>query len=260
MSESSDTNDDEFKLDKDQVDALRLEAQSISPKEQAEFEELIANCNHMVLDKFEAAITDPVSDQEMARRFVIADGEGLQTFLKDWTDKTGRVVHSYNSDDSAGGRAFAKEGGLVVIPPKDLWSDGLSEEDRERFARRYQGKDKAKNLINTSLRVNMVIHEITHLYQRVTPDNDPPLWFTEVQAYWAGREAAPEAIQFHWPFFDKAADFYQKLVDKYGANEIAQHGFYNGKNAFISYKLEKEFTPEVQKEIFPDYSVKEADK
>lgn len=249
MAESSNTNDDNnFKLDQDQIDALRMEAQSISPDEQAEFKKTIRESHRMLLNKMGMYIPHPMDDGEMANKFIMTDAENFEVFHNHWVDTSGASVHMYTSNDPAA-RAFVNEGNHVVTFPDDPWKDLPN---KSEFVTGGRSEKDAKSLVNNAIRTNMILHEMTHLYQD-TKNGEPPLWFCEAQAYWVGREAAPEDTQVHTDFFDQAANFYQLLLDKYGKDEIHRAGFNKVKNGYILSRLKKEFTPEIRKRIFPNY-------
>lgn len=240
-----------FELDKDQLEALRLESQSVSPKEKREFDELVKKAHHMFLNKMDLFLEkDPLSDEKLAQKFIYVDPESYSALNRYWVDMHGKTVETYANEGSA--RAFITEGNYVATLPEDVWN-ALSIKLRKELAKvSGLSEDQAKARVNNVILTNTILHETCHLYQR--DSIDLPLWLIESQAYWVAREAAPPSRHVNTPMFDAVADFYQSLLDKFG-NYVHQLCFEKNKNMHLLYQVEKEFTPEVQKRVFPEYSI-----
>jgi hypothetical protein len=245
--------DGPFSLDKEAMESLRLEAQSISPEEQAEFQEIISDAYRIFLNKFREYIDNPLDASDVARRFILSDEETKALFDEAWPDNKGKTIIKYHAGESLF-RAYNSEGQYVVGIPQNVW-DKLTEKNKEVIIQQNGGNEEmAKKFVKKALHQNFILHEITHLYQPGDEKVDIPLWLRELQAYWVGRELADENSRVHSEYYDKLADFFQKLLDKYGddVHKLCLSKA-RGHNTFVLYKIKEEFTPEIQADLFPDY-------
>ncbi len=226
MGEVNQVEDQEaFELDKDQLEALRLEAQSVSPEEQAEFRNLVTGAHRMFVDKMGSYVEALKSDDVIAQKFIPVDVETYKGMHGNWIDTEGAIIHKY-TQDIGGGQAFRKEGNFAVVFPTDLWAT-YDVETKRKFLETGRSEIEAKEYVNGALMTNKILHEITHLYQESS--YEIPIEFVEAQAYWVAREAAPQDIRISTPSFDMRADAYQYLLDKHGS-DVHGLGFNKTKN------------------------------
>ncbi|MEP7166465.1 MAG: hypothetical protein ABI758_00625 [Candidatus Woesebacteria bacterium] len=159
---------------------------------------------------------------------------------------------SYIPEDEVGTfRAYNSEGSFVIGIPIETW-ENISEQNRETLMREEGSIEKAKKFVEKATWLNMVLHEIVHIHQD-DEDESLPLWLKELQAYWVGRELVPVAMQYHTPDFDRRADAYQKLLDKYNDLQSCLLSLNRGKNQATVYHVKKEISDGEVKKLFPHY-------
>lgn len=191
----------------------------------------------------------------MEDRFILTDAKTNEEFQNTYGIDPNKRVHIYM--DSVGiFRAYSSDGAFVVGVPQEAWHK-LSDQNRADIIEQTGSEDAAQKFVKKAMNQNIVLHEMTHLYQ---PGGEKaqsiPLWLHESQVYWVGRELCDEDSQVHVDEFDKRADFFQKLLDKYGdyVHELC-FSKNRGHNGFTMYQINKEFTPEVQQNLFPEYKI-----
>lgn len=242
----------DFKLDPEQLDSLRLEVESATLAEKEKFNQLITEIHQRFLTRMSTHINEG-DEIDIKNRFVLVDKESNKQFQSEWPDLRNQIVHSYG-DDIGIMRTFGRDGKFVVGIRPDLWSD-LPKTTQQRFITRCGSEENASQFVNLAYHTNIVMHEITHLYQPLDKEFIAPLWLLEAQAYWAGRELVDKNIKVNSSTYDKYADFYQKLLDKYG-NQVHDICLSNSTDMSLLLQLNAEFTPEVQHQIFPEFKTK----
>jgi hypothetical protein len=251
MLDSSESNSS-FILDSDQADYLRMESQSLSPKEQTEFQNLVKSLHGLFMDKFGSLLRSPASNQKMAEKFIILDNDTYDVVNEDWERTEGARIEKYTSDKGHG-RAFKDSGNFVVSLPIDLWKD-FSEDKKKRYMEQLKlSNAEAEKYVNTVMKSNIVLHEMTHLYQK--PGTDLPLWLTEAQAYWIARELPSEEMKIHTSEFDKRADLYKALLEKFG-DELHKICFGTSTDQSILNFLRTAITPRIKELGFLEYEGK----
>lgn len=252
---TEDTEDiDNFKLKSEQLDSLAIEAQSITPEEKEKYNKIIAKANQAILEEFGKFIDHPIPEAELLKKFIFVDKEDMTTLLEAWEPekKKGR---SYTDRSNISARAYIHEGNFVVQIPdnNDVWNL-ISEKGQAQLIKTMGDEQKAKDFLKLSLINQTVIHELNHLYQTYKDTTPNSYFLKELQAYWTGVNLVDEDMQIHTSEFDKRADFYQKLVDDYGEEEVHQYAL-TGEcgNYWVKHMVEKALTPQVINELFPEY-------
>ncbi|MEO8581686.1 MAG: hypothetical protein ABI425_03845 [Patescibacteria group bacterium] len=246
---------DNFALEKEELESLRLEAQSISPEEKKEFDAIVKESYDRFLLKFGKYLDRTIETTVIEDRFILTDAQTNEEFQNMWNVDPSKRVHKY-ADAIGIFRAFNSDGAFVLGVPQDVWPR-LSDDNRMTIIAQTGNEDNAKKFVKKAYHRNIILHEITHLYQPGGEKaNSIPLWLHELQAYWVGRELCDEDSQVHNDEYDKRADFFQMLLDKYGDDVHALCLSKNkGHNEFTMYQIRKEFTLEVQQDLFPDYKI-----
>ncbi len=116
-----------FKLDKDTMDALLLDAQAISPEEKAEFDQIVRDSHRVILKKLGNFISQPIKDRELTSKFIFTDPDTMNLLQANWVDDSGRITYT----DKATARAFVNEGEIVVGQPVDIW-DELDQNEQKK--------------------------------------------------------------------------------------------------------------------------------
>ncbi|GEM_PF-5232414 len=133
-----------------------------------------------------------------------------------------------------------------------MWSK-ITNDERKNLIDRYGDEKKAKKEMNKLVGEMIVNEEIAHMYQE-----SYPLWFEESGAQWyAYTLLSPKTRQqFTDPtiFKTKASDFYQGLIDKFGAEKLHRmfFGTLSDEDQDLKEKILGEYPPEVIKELFPN--------
>ncbi|RJR30372.1 hypothetical protein C4564_00090 [Candidatus Microgenomates bacterium] len=251
-----DTENTSFYLDKETIDALRLESQAVSPKEKADFDELVSKCHRKFLDKFGDYLDNSVHTTQLKDKFILTDVEMNKAYQSSWVDTTDKRIHKYE-DDPGVFRAFSSEGNFVVGIQNDVW-DRLSPENQNDIISNTGSESNARKFVKKAIHQNYVLHEMTHLYQSVGQDTQIPLWLYELQAYWVGRELSDEDTRVHNSLYDSRADYFQELLDEHG-EELLQVCFSRntGYNKLILHRAKSQFTEKTQKKLFPDYKIED---
>lgn len=301
-----------FYLDTETLDALRLEAQAISPKEAQEFREVVDEAYELFLKKFNKLFTqrEVIPPETMKERFVLVDPDTMKVFLETWKTTHDREyddhdvmehitkpfvrflqnngssmkptkeaflewlkslpaetrtqvedIISYESEEAGFTyvpegetgtfKAYHREGHFIVGIPIDLW-ESLNSENRIELVDQHQDEESARKFVRRATWLNLVLHEITHLYQDDT-DSEVPLWLKELQAYWVGRQLVDPESQLHLPDFDKRADFFQTLLYQYPDLHEVILELNRGKNRHTLYRIRQLVSEDQIKELFPDY-------
>src|ERR1700741_4597804 len=117
MSEAGESSETHFNLDKDQRDALRLEAQALTPQEQIQFESLVATSNQEFLKEFGGYIPKGrhLGSKEAAAKFLITDHKTHQIFDQEWRQTPeGTAVTSYANGEETEMSPHRNKGDFVV--------------------------------------------------------------------------------------------------------------------------------------------------
>ena len=241
-----------FELDRDQLESILLESQNISPTEKERLNTIILDANEKISGEF-ADIVPPIPDSDIVKKFVFVDKDTMNE-LEDAWDPTSNLNLEYSDRANTTGRVFLYEGRFVIEVPAtdDLWGN-LTENNRNILVRKYKTEEKAKELVRRALDTNIIIHESTHLYQ--IPNADKKMYLLrETQAEWMTRKHVPHELRVSNPEFEKKADFYQWLVDKYGvknAHECALTGNVENDTEIVS-NIMSEFSEGAVKDLFPN--------
>lgn len=239
-----------FELESEDLDAVRIEAQAISPQEQREIEELVLELHRRFLEQMGPFLAWDIDPGLMAKKFITTTRETLPDFNDTWMNAAGLMVASYALKEEVGAQAFRDDGNFVVGIPPELWRY-ISEEDWQgMLAAQQVTPEELKARLKRHERCQVILHEMTHLYQFTSALS--PLWLQEAQAYWVAREFIIE------PLTAAIADFFQSLLEKYG-NEVHELIFGKSLNPILSTRLKQEFTPDIQKALFPNYTIQKID-
>ncbi|MBU1110741.1 hypothetical protein KKB83_03935 [Patescibacteria group bacterium] len=242
-------NERAFQLNVEQRDALRLEAQSLSPEDWEKFKQLAAECSAAMLSVYGEYIEDTLTSEEMAEKFVVMTPETYSNFWKNWDDSKIQIISSSNE----GYFRYSKNLGDFVggyVP--DVWSH-VDKGCRERLIAERGDEVSARDYVqNTTLRYCLV-HEMIHVYQ----DQDIPLWLMECAAHYGARKVMK--VQ-DWDLFDydkhrKMANFYLHLVNKYG-NDVHRLCFGQEVGETKKQQILAEFTDSFREKIMPGYGTR----
>lgn len=241
-----------FTLDKEQMDALRLEAEAISPSEKEKITERLMRAKSSLLHSIGSFINPDLKKASLERNFVVTDVETSKELQKAWegdSDESGIVVrHSYAGENGGILRCFQQDRGNFVVGYFPDWWDKVS--NKQESIRGYGSEDAAKDALENQVVSLLGSHELTHQYQ----NPNLPLWLNEAAAhYYARRNLKKMKIPpLTISEYEKPANFFQKLLKKYGKsiNELVFSD--PNKVNTIPTEVEGEFTEDVQKDIFPD--------
>lgn len=173
---------DRFKLSTEEIDAIRHEIQSLTPKEQDQFSSTIKECNDAIIRQYGPYMPKekPLSNDKMAERYLIMDDETYNQFCSLWVD----VANASSYIETGEMRAFPDKGQFVIGKPiPDIWNYMHAESQQKLLARNNNDLSRAQSEANTKMKRAIIIHETTHLYQ-----DELPLWFIESHAYWTMRD------------------------------------------------------------------------
>lgn len=300
-----------FSLDTDQLEALRLEAQSVSPEKQREFQAVVEEAYKLFLAKFVELFSqrEIISPDIMKNRFILVDQETMKLFMDTWegthqlqysedtvlekisnpyihfleshnyslkptnetfqewlnslsveernevesilSSKTGKGATYIAEGETGTFGTYHREGQFIVGIPIELW-ESLGRQNRANIISQQGSEEKAKKFVDRAIWLNLILHEITHLYQDDT-DRELPLWLKELQAYWVGRELVDPDLKVSITDFDKRADFFQSLLDKYPDLHQVILSLNRGKNLSTLYSVTKDVPEGKIKELFPNY-------
>jgi hypothetical protein len=83
---SKDASSENFRLSSEELDALRMEAQSVSPERQREFEAIVDEAYTLFITKFQKLFSqrEMIPKVEMKKRFVLIDSETMRAFAASW--------------------------------------------------------------------------------------------------------------------------------------------------------------------------------
>jgi hypothetical protein len=235
-----------FPLNPDQLDAMRLEGQSVSPTDFEDYKRIVTEEHGKLIDRYGKYISHPYSNEDFTRHFLVLDSDGYKEFQNHWLDK-GHQSTSYVDLNQSSGRAYVSVAGNFFIL-HDFWGQ-IPDEDKPRIISSYGGEDNAKTEVNNLLGKLVATEEIVHLYQ-----SHNPLWFYESGAQWYTRDLLSDEsdlLNQSLFVFEKTANFYQKLIDKYGEN-IHKMFFGSLDNKELEKSILGEFTGDVIKDLFPN--------
>lgn len=235
-------------LNKEQLDALRLETQDLSPKEKRLLDDFMGECHQAFLDIYGKYIPKKKENAEITQRFLKTTEEIYEEFVDEWS-KNIPLVETTITDK--GYMRYHNLGEFLVGYLPDLWGL-LDEKTQIRLKKREGGFENAKNYVRQTTNRYLLSHEIAHMYQ----DPNLPVWFMECGAHYYARTLMMEK---GWGKFDtedyiRLSNFYQTLVGKYGEDV---HKLFFGQLDDKSRREEilAEFTEDVQKCILPHYRV-----
>lgn len=236
--------EDKFELNSEQIDSLRLETQSISPKEQVQLERIITNSHKLLLKQFGEYISNKKSDKEAISTFIFTDPDTYKTFFDEWTDSHNNIKYSKGPGVM---RAYSKEGKFVIGFLSEYWDKVVNKQEAiGEFGNEESAQKEIKNMVARG----HIIHELSHIYQ----NSDLPLWFLECGAYWYSHNV-PKSAELNivsMTDYDKPVDFFDSLISKYG-DDVHKLSFSNKVDKEIQDRIFRGITSETIKDIFPDY-------
>jgi hypothetical protein len=265
-------------LDKDQIDALRIETSSMSPKEHVEFVRLVGICNDGLLSHYGKFISEKHPADELERKFLIMDQETYEGFHDEWYNP--QIITRYTEEGEKGymREYHGSEGGFVAgfLPQDQIWKV-QSEDDKSRLVAQFGSEEEARATIKDLASMYITLHEVAHTYQ----NPELPLQFKEAGAYYYARAIMQKQQwgSFSVDNYDQPADFYSSLEDKYGddihklffgvlsedprtqkiigrARKTIQKPLRSmGIIRIRKEKILSEFTPEITAKIFPGFHV-----
>ncbi len=251
--EFTDQSDEKFVLDKDQIESILLEAQQISPAEKTKLDELIVTANHKIAIEF-SAITSPIPDSEMTKKFVFIDKDTMNELENAWAPHSD-TNRSYANKEDVSGRAFLHDGQFVIELPfsTEFWGN-LTDENKDTLIEDNGTEQNAKYMVQNALNLNVILHEGTHLYQLPIETNTELYLLRETQANWAEKQFTNEAERVSRLDSDKKGSFYQNLIDKYGKPNVHEYALTGNiqDDPWITFDIDSEFTGEVVKDLFPN--------
>ena len=151
-----------FELDKDQIDALRLEIQSVSPENQARLEKTVLELNRRLCSTLGENLEKPFSDSEVLSKIIVVERETFKQFKKDWLNREkGSLVQTHQGEEHAVAEAFSDTGNLAIVIPEDLWST-LDDEKKQKFISQAGNTEEAEMLVNGANSEQTLLHELTH--------------------------------------------------------------------------------------------------
>jgi hypothetical protein len=233
------------KLDKDQLDALRMELSVLSPESEQAMRAEALSANDTFLELFGQYSERHVNSEEISQRFITTDAASKERFTRDWFHAVD-YLESYETDSDM--TAFPVEAGEFVLNAMpDFWPR-LTPQNQQLLTERLGNEAQAKELTNKLVRYNSVAHEISHLYEAP----DLPLAVSECGAYYYGREVAKHDVGLlKNELSDARADFYKNLIEAHGAS--AHRVFFGTQeNEEEKQQVVGAFTPEVTAKLFPN--------
>ncbi|MBM3283144.1 hypothetical protein FJY90_02725 [Candidatus Gottesmanbacteria bacterium] len=240
------------RLNKDQFDALRLETSNLSPGEHEQFMKLVIECNDGFVSLYRNFIIKIQNKSELERKFLMMDSDTYQRFYDEWY-RTPLAVSYTAAEDKGYMREYTEdEGGFVAGYIPDLW-DHIPSERQKGLIDKYGGVKRAKDVVKSRTSHYIITHEIAHTYQ----DDELPLTFVECGANYYARVVMKEKGwgKFSAGNFDRLADFYEKLIDKYG-DDIHRIFFGQDINAGLHQQVLNEYSAEVIADLFPHLRLK----
>jgi len=237
-------------LTKEQIDSLRIETQSISPKEQEEVLETIEKGHHCLIKEFGEYIKNPITDKEAAERFIITDPETYEKFLNEWQQEY--YLRTYDTQIRGTMRRYPKESGKFIIGSiPDFWPN-VNPGNQKRLIEKFGGEQQAKKAVLEATTNYQALHELSHFYQ----DNENPYWLQESGAHWYPNEISSknDLRKFEASELKPAENLYQKLVNNFKEDT---HRIYFGQKPkkITKEDLIKSISGEEVKKVFPDYKV-----
>lgn len=240
-----------FSLDKEQLDSLRLEFQDLSPKNWEKMKTFIAECDNALVSIFKNYFPqNEMAGKTPAReRFLFTDKKTFERFDEKWLGNLQAGDASYLNEENKGYmRTFLERGDFTAGFVPDIW-EKIPQDTQKKLADMAGGETQAKEAVKNMTARYIITHELAHLHQ----NPDLPLWFAESGAYCYTQETMKKN---NWGELnsaqDEAADFYRELLEKYGDDV---HKIYFGKlqDREKQKKIFSEFTEEKKKILFPDY-------
>lgn len=239
-----------FSLTKEQLDSLRLETQSLSPREKEAFTAVVSECHRAFLSSYGGYISEE-QDSTIAEKFLVMDKDRYERFYKEWSEFPIAITYTPEEDDRGYGRYFSEAGRVVAGYIPDLWTS-IPEQNQKKLIERTGNLKKARQYVENIVTRYIVTHYIAHMYQ----DPNIPLWFMECGAYYYARSVMREKKwgDMKSSSYDPKADFYQILIDKYGGG-VHKISFGQPIDEERKQEVFAEFTDEVRNSLFPDYRI-----
>lgn len=248
-------NIENFSLDKEQLDSLRLEVQNLSPEDWEKMKTLINECDNAVVSDFKNYFPEkePSGEIPATERFLSMDKKTFERFNEKWLENLQAGDSTYTAKGSKGYiRTFLERGDFAAGFVPDIWKK-IPDDMRKKIVDAAGGKKQAEEAIKNMTAHYIITHELLHLHQ----NKSLPLWLSEAGAYYYTREIMKKN---KWgglnSAYDSAADFYRELLEKYG-DDIHKIYFGQSRDKEKREKIFSEFTDEKRKMLFPDYREEE---
>lgn len=190
-----------FPYSQDQVDAFRIEHQTIPPRAEALYQQHAARVVSFMQRTYSNHIPQEYIERQrgIGNRVIVTDRE------------------SYNQLHSRSTRGYMNDNGYIVMKePVTYWED-LEDVFKQQQTRLYGSGRVARNQSMYSIFYSTLTHETIHMLQQP----DLPAWFVEMGASYYTRQYLLHdrpAILFHWYIDDERIRSYAGLISKYGNN------------------------------------------
>jgi hypothetical protein len=208
-------------FDQDQVDELRLNTQAISPTERNKFNRDIDWANSFLSNRYGEYIKESTPTQVLRERIIVVESQSISRVtaaIGPSKKNTGKNDSVSNPSIQAVTHPRAKF--VLLEDHPDLgqeYFNSLTQDQKEVLIKSH-GEDKLKSRLKVFGDLNRkdtIAHEIAHYYQPALTG-----WFSECGAYYYTREAVREVAYKSYDLYRMPllADFYERLLSKYGDN------------------------------------------
>lgn len=203
-------------FDRETIDSLRLDTQAVSPQEKEGFNQTIRECHAAFMDEFGKFIDHPLSDQEVADRFILTDESTYLNFRSQFAEKESGSFPFINRLTKGKQVMTTFSEGLVIGYLPDAFQETTLSTKRRMVAEKGE---EARAFLNDLVIRWTVVHEIAHLYQR----NDLPSNFREMEAYWVCDQVTKNQLGkiVSTPLSTGYTIFFQQQISKYGNHLLA---------------------------------------
>jgi hypothetical protein len=220
------------------IDSLRLETQAVSPEQREKFSALVRECHAAFISLYGQYIEHPLTDQEMADRFILTDQETFKEFYNGYSKNIN--TYGYTGDDSFMS-CFRIKGIKFVIGYANNYWQRITKEGKNILIEMEGSENQAESKVIKMAQTNNIAHETAHMYGA----SNIPFWFQEYGALFYGKEIENliESLTLSVSTDNNGIDYYTALVKKHG---VIIHRLYFSENLTpedkkLVYQLDEEF-------------------
>lgn len=242
MSKNKENFEDDRKLNKEQIDALRLEIEGISPKEREEVLKIARRLNEHILETHTDYIDHSKGPEEFPERLIFTKSiDAIGHFESIWLDyeKKGKDLGGVTIDPDK--FSFL----LLKNKKSSLAIKEYIQENKEECLEHFGSLEKAEEELLGAYRNNVITHELLHLYNSSLAS---PSIFSEAGAYFYTYQLMKGLFVSLNALNDpKLRSLYQELIDKYGDDV---HKLFFGQE--VDEEIRNSIFTEVQEEKFEE--------